>query len=82
MTFLTHLGLESHNRDIGKQWRPGSDTAFCCIQSQSALFAIITGNSVKHSDNKKNYKTDTMLLEIDQSKELWYESLLKVNGLR
>ena len=34
----------------GEQWRPWSDTAFCDVWSESALFAIAMHESVKFSD--------------------------------
>ena len=64
---LTHLCLASHKRDIDKQCRPRSDAANAA-SDQGTLIAWITEVSINHS--KIQAKPDTLLLEIDQSKEL------------
>ena len=61
--FLAHLCLASHKRDIGKQCRPRSDA-----EERSMLFALSTGISLKHGNNKTNQTL--LLLEMDRSKEL------------
>ena len=50
--YLTHLSLVSHKRDIGKQYRPRSDTADRGVWSGSILFALSSDISTKHGNNK------------------------------
>ena len=50
---LAHLCLASHTKDIGKQCRPRSDAAERGVWSESTLFALNTGISIKY-DNIKN----------------------------
>ena len=52
VTWLTHLSLGSHKRDIGKQCRPRSDAAERGVWSGSTLFALRTGISFKLGNNK------------------------------
>ena len=54
---LTHLCLAFHKRDIGKQCRPRSDATEHGVWSGFTLFALITGISIKHGNNKKNNQT-------------------------
>ena len=46
---LTHFSQQTSKRVIGKQFRPRSDTAELL---GSTLFALNTGISIKHSNNK------------------------------
>ena len=66
---LTHFIMETPKTITSKQCQPRSDAAECSIWSGSTLFALTTGISIKHSNNKN--QLDTLLLEIDWSKELW-----------
>ena len=62
--WLTHLSLASYKRDIGKQWISRSDAAYAIgrgVWSGSKLFALRTGISVNHGNNKN--KTDTSFTE-------------------
>ena len=45
--------LSSQKRDIGKQCRPRTDTTERGVCSESTIFALSAGISVKHGDNKK-----------------------------
>ena len=47
---LTYLSLASYKRDIGKQRRPRSDVAERGVWSGSTLFALNTGNYIKHGN--------------------------------
>ena len=55
--FLTHLSPTSHKRDISKQCGLRSDAAERGFWSGSALFALNSGISMKHGNNKN--KPDT-----------------------
>ena len=52
--------------------------AECSIWSGSTLFALNPRISLNHSNNKN--EQDTLLLEIDRSKELWEKRPFDVNG--
>ena len=65
---LPHLSLGSHKGDIDKQCGPRSDAKECDIWSESTLFALNTGISVKHGYIKTNHTS--LILEMDQSEEL------------
>ena len=77
--WLTHFSQETAKRETGELCRPRSDAAECGIWSGSVLCALNTGIPIKHSYNKN--QPDTLLLEIDLSKELWQMNPLDVNGL-
>ena len=54
--------------DIGKQCRPRSDAAKLGVWSGSTLFAFKVGISIKYGNIMS--KQTSLLLEMDQSKEL------------
>ena len=76
---LTHLCIVSHKRAIGKRCRPKSDAAEHGVWSGSSLFALGTGISIKHNNNKQNKKKTVLLLEMDLSKELRQQSPIGIN---
>ena len=51
--YLSCLCLTSRKRNIGKQCGPRSDAAECGVWSVSTLFALNTGISIKHGNNRK-----------------------------
>ena len=67
-TILSHFSQKTPKWVIGEQCRPRSDATECSIWSESTLFALVTGISIKHS-NDKNLPY-ILLLKIDWSKEL------------
>ena len=52
MASIPHLSLASRKRDIGKQSRPRSDATELDVCAVSTLFALNTGISVTHGNNK------------------------------
>ena len=49
---LIHLSLAANKRDNGKQCRPRSDAAERGVWSGSTLFALNSGISMNHGNNK------------------------------
>ena len=81
--YLAHLWLEPHKMDICKQCRPRSDAAEHGVWSESTLFALSTEISIKYGKKLKKKNTQTpLLLEMDLSTRMGYESPLGINGFK
>ena len=53
-SYFNPFMLAPYKRDIGKQWKPSSDTAKYGIWSGSTMFALCTWFSIKYGNKKTN----------------------------